>query len=72
MQFCMVVKHGACNRRDWDFTQDREIRRDQCVDNSSKTEKIYRFDVHAGFEGNYGSVGYGRQCSLVWPCVEER
>ena len=25
-----------------------------------------------GFEGNYGSVGYGAQCSLVWSCVEER
>ena len=24
------------------------------------------FHVHAGFEGNYGSVGYGKQCSLVW------
>ena len=33
---------------------------------SSKTEKIYGFDVHAGFEGNYGSVGYAKQSSLVW------
>ena len=39
---------------------------------TSKTEKIYGFDVHAGFEGNHRSVGYGKQCLLVWPCVEER
>ena len=32
----------------------------------SKTEKIF------GFAGNYGSVGYGKQCSLQWSCVEER
>ena len=35
-------------------------------------KKNYGFDVHAGFEGNYGSVGYGKQCSFVWSCVEER
>ena len=39
---------------------------------SSKTEKIYGFDVHVGFELNHRSVGYGKQCSLVWSCVEER
>ena len=39
---------------------------------SSKTEKIYGFDVPTGFELNYCSVGYGKQCSLVWSCVEER
>ena len=33
--------------------------------------KIYGFDVHAGLEGIYGSVGYGKQCSLVCSCVEE-
>ena len=38
---------------------------------SSKIEKIYRFDVHVGFERNHGTVGYGRQCLLVWSCVEE-
>ena len=32
----------------------------------------YRFDVHARFEVKYRSVGYGKQCSLVGPCVEER
>ena len=37
-----------------------------------RRKKIYRFDVHAGFEGNYGSVRYGKQCSLVWSCVEEK
>ena len=28
-------------------------------------KKIYRFDVHAGLEGNYRSVGYGKQCLMV-------
>ena len=35
-------------------------------------KKIYGFDAHVGFEGNYRSVGYGKQCSLVWSCVVER
>ena len=39
---------------------------------SSKTEKIYAFDARAGFEGNHRSVGYGKQCSSVWSCAEER
>ena len=42
------------------------------MEHSSKTKKIYGLDVHAGFEGNNKSVGYGKQCSLVWSCVEER
>ena len=37
-----------------------------------RQKKIYVFDVDAGFEGNHRSVGYGKQCSLVWSCVEER
>ena len=39
---------------------------------AQRLKKICRFDVHAGFECNYRSVGYGKQCSLVWSCVEER
>ena len=39
---------------------------------AQRQKKIYRFDVHVGFEGNYGSVGYGKMCLLVWSCVEER
>ena len=35
-------------------------------------KKIYRFDVHLGFEWNRKSVGYGKQCSLVRTCFEER
>ena len=34
-----------------------------------RQKKIYRFDVHAGFERNYISVDYGKQCSLVWTFV---
>ena len=29
---------------------------------AQRQKKIYRFDVHAGFEENYRSVGYGKQC----------
>ena len=32
--------------------------------------KFYIFDVHAGIECNHRSVGYGKQCSLVWSCLE--
>ena len=35
-------------------------------------KKFYTFDVHAGFEGNNRSVGYGKQWSFVLSCVEER
>ena len=34
-------------------------------------KKIYRFDIHARFEGKYRSDGYDKQCSLLWSCVEE-
>ena len=37
-----------------------------------RKKKKYRFDTHAGFEGNHRSVGHSKQCSLVWSCVEER
>ena len=39
---------------------------------AQRLKKIYGCDVHAGSERNYGSVGHGKQCSLVWSCVEER
>ena len=32
----------------------------------AQTEIIYRFYVHAWFGGSHRSVGYGKQCSLVW------
>ena len=28
---------------------------------AQRQKKIHRFDVHAGFEGNYEAVGYGKQ-----------
>ena len=39
---------------------------------AQRQKKIYGFGVHAGFEGNYRSVDYGKQCLLVWSCVEDR
>ena len=56
---------------DGNFTMDRKIHDESNVWSAAKRQKmIYKFDVHAGFEGTYGSVGYGKQCSLVWSCVE--
>ena len=53
--------------------RDREIHGESNVWSAAlRQKKIYGLDVHAGFEGNYGSVGYGKLCSLVWSCVEER
>ena len=54
-------------KRDGNFVKDRKIHGESNVWSTAQRQKvIYGFDVHAGFEGNYGSVGYGRQCSLVW------
>ena len=53
--------------------KDRNINGESNVWSAAQRQKmIYGFDVHAGFEGSYGSVGNGKQCSLVWSCVEER
>ena len=52
---------------------DRKIQGESNVRSAAqRLRKIYRFDIHAGLEGNYISAGYGKQCSLVWSCVEER
>ena len=42
------------------------------TDTAQRQKKIYRFDVHAGFEENNRLVGYGKQWSFVLSCVEER
>ena len=56
-------------KRDGNFTKDRNIHvRAMC----GVQVKADKFDVRAGFEVNYLSVGYGKQCLLAWPCVEER
>ena len=39
---------------------------------AQRQQKIYGFDVHARFEVRNRSVGYGKQCSLAWSCIEER
>ena len=57
----------------WDDPFARNIHGESNVWSTVQRHKhIYRFDVHAGFEGKYRSVGYGNQCFLVWSCVEER
>ena len=59
--------------RKCNFTMDREIHGENNVwSTAQRQEKIYGFNVHAGFEGNHRSVENGKQCSLVWSCVEER
>ena len=43
--------------------RDREIHGESNVRSAAlRQRKIYGLDVHVGFEGNYGSVGYGKQC----------
>ena len=55
------------------FTKDRKIHDESNVwSTAHRQKKIYGYDVHAGFEGNHRSVGYGKQCLLVWSYVEER
>ena len=55
------------------FTKDGKIHGESNVWSAAQRQKkIYGCDVHAGLEGNYGSVGYSKQCSLVWSFVEER
>ena len=50
--------------------KDREIHGESNMWSTAQRQiKIYGFVVHAGFERNYGSVGYGKQCSLVWLCL---
>ena len=51
---------------------ERSMVRAMCVVQLKDRKKICGFVVHAGLEGNYGSVGYGKQCSFEWSCVEER
>ena len=36
-----------------------------------RQKKICKFDVNIGFELNHRSVGYSKQCPLLWSCVEE-
>ena len=51
----------------------RKINGESIVLSAAQRQKqIYGFDLGVGFEENHGSVGYGKQCSSVWPCVEEK
>ena len=53
----------ACCLKEGDenFTKDRKIHGESNVwCTAQRQKKIYRFDIHAGFEGDYGSVGYGK------------
>ena len=51
--------------------KDRMIHGESNVWSTSQRQKrIYGFDIHVGFELNYGSVGYGKQCSLAWLCAK--
>ena len=43
------------------FMKDREIHGESYVwSTAQRKKKLYRFDVHVGFELNHGSVGYGK------------
>ena len=48
--------------------KDREIHSENNVWSTHKGyKKIYEFDVHVGFASDHRLVGYGKQCSLIWP-----
>ena len=52
--------------------KDRKIYDESNVWSTAQRQtKIYRFDVHAGLEGNHRSVSYGKQCLAAWSCIEE-
>ena len=52
--------------------KDRKIHSESNVwSTAQRHKKIYRFDVHAGLELKHRSVGCGKQCSLVWTCVDD-
>ena len=58
---------------DGKYTKDRKIHGESNVwSTAQRQKKIYRFDIYAWLELNHRSVGYGKQCSLLWSCVEER
>ena len=45
----------------------------QSIEYSSKIQRdIYIFGVQFRLEWNHGSVGYGKQCLLLWSCIDER
>ena len=57
---------------DGKFT-DRKIHGVSNVSSAAQRQKQNNgCDVHAGFEGDYISFGYGIQLSLAWSCVEDR
>ena len=52
---------------------DRRIHGESNVSSTAqRRKKVDGFNVHAGFVENHRSVGYVKQCSLVWSCVVER
>ena len=56
---------------DGNFMKDSEIHGESNVRSATQRQKnINRFDVHAGFEGNHRSVGYG--FSICWYCHVSR
>ena len=69
-----VWKWSMVPEEKWDgnCAIDRENHGESNVWSTSQIQKqIYGFDVHVWFEWNNGSDGYGKQCSLVWACVDE-
>ena len=68
-----VWKWNMVPVRKWDgnFMKNIEICDESNVWSIAQWQKnIYGFDDHVGFEWNHGSVGSGKQCSLVWLCFE--
>ena len=69
----MEVMYGAWKKVRWEFYKGGEIHGVSNVWSAAQRyRKSYGFDIHVGVACNYESFGCSKQCSLVWPCVEER
>ena len=66
----MGVKYGAGMKVRFEFYKGQSEVREMCGVQLKDRKKMHRF--HVVFEGNNRPFGYGKQCSLVWQCVEER
>ena len=58
---------------DGNIMKDKEIHGEGNVWTTAQRQKETKgFDVVVGFDLNHRSVGYGKQCSLIWSYVRER
>ena len=59
-------------KRDGNFTKDKKIHVRAMCGVQLKDRKRYADLMFMLFGSNNRSVGYGKQCSLIWSYIEER